>query len=118
MADAGLFIGWGEVARGREDRALDVFNETIELYGQMQSEGRIESFEVCLLDPHGGDLGGFELVRGSEEQIDAVRRSEDFERMNTKASLIVDDLGIVDMLIGEGLGRAMAIYQEEIAVVA
>jgi hypothetical protein len=38
--------------------------------------------------------------------------------MNTKASLIVDDLGVVDMLIGEGLGRAMAMYQEEIAVVA
>jgi hypothetical protein len=118
MADAGLFIGWGQVVRGREDRALDVFNETIELYGQMQSDGRIESFEVCLLQPHGGELGGFELIRGSEDQIDALRRSEDFERINTKASLIVDDLGIVDMFIGEGLGRAMAIYQEEIAVVA
>ena len=118
MADAGLFIGWGQVVRGREDRALDVFNETIELYGQMQSDGRIEDFEVCLLDPHGGELAGFELIRGSEDQIDALRRSEDFERINTKASLIVDDLGIVDMLIGEGLGRAMAIYQEEIAVVA
>jgi hypothetical protein len=118
VADAGLFIGWGQVVRGREDRALDVFNETIELYGQMQSDGRIESFEVCLLQPHGGELGGFELIRGSEQQIDALRRSEDFERINTKASLIVDDLGIVDMLIGEGLGRAMAIYQEEIAVVA
>jgi hypothetical protein len=118
VADAGLFIGWGQVVRGREDRALDVFNETIELYGQMQSDGRIESFEVCLLQPHGGELGGFELIRGSEDQIDALRRSEDFERINTKASLIVDDLGIVDMLIGEGLGRAMAIYQEELAVVA
>jgi hypothetical protein len=118
MADAGLFIGSGEVVRGREDRALDVFNETIELYGQMQSDGRIESFEVCLLDPHGGELGGFELVRGSEDQIDAVRRAEDFRRMITKASLVVEDLGVVGALIGEGLGRAMAIYQEEIAVVA
>ena len=118
MADAGLFIGWGQVVRGREDRALDVFNETLELYAQMQSDGRIESFEVCLLQPHGGELGGFELIRGSEEQIDALRRSEDFERINTKASLIVDDLGVVDMYIGDGLGRAMAIYQEEIAVVA
>jgi hypothetical protein len=118
MADAGLFVGWGQVVRGREDRALDVFNETLELYGQMQSDGRIESFEVCLLQPHGGELGGFELIRGSEEQIDALRRSEDFERINTKASLVVDDLGIVDMLIGDGLARGMAIYQEELAVVA
>jgi hypothetical protein len=118
VADAGLFIGWGQVVRGREDRALDVFNQTVELYGQMQSEGRIEDFEVCLLDPHGGELGGFELLRGSEEQIDAVRRAEDFQRTITKASLVVDDLGVVGAALGEGLGRAMAIYQEEIAVVA
>ena len=26
MADAGLFIGWGQVVRGREKRAVQVFN--------------------------------------------------------------------------------------------
>jgi hypothetical protein len=118
MADAGLFIGWGEVVRGREDRALDVFNETIELYGQMQSDERIESFEVCLLEPHGGELAGYTLLRGSEDQIDAVHRAEDFERVLTKASLIVENLGVVRAALGEGLARSMAIYQEEIAVVA
>jgi hypothetical protein len=118
MADAALFVGWGQVVRGREERALDVFNETIELYGQMQADGRIESFEVCLLDPHGGELGGFELLRGSEDQIDALRRSDDFERLMTKASLVVDDLGMVGASIGEGLGRQIAIYQEQIGVLA
>jgi hypothetical protein len=118
MADAALFVGWGQVVRGREERALDVFNETIEFYGQLQADARIESFEVCLLEPHGGELGGFELVRGSEEQIDALRRSEDFERLITKASLVVDDLGMVGAAIGEGLGRQIAIYQEQIGVLA
>ena len=94
MADAGLFIGWGEVVRGREDRALDVFNETIELYGQMQSDGRIESFEVCLLEPHGGELGGLRApARERGRRSTRSRRAEDFERLNTKASLMVDDLG-------------------------
>jgi hypothetical protein len=118
MADAGLFIGWGQVVRGREDRALEVFNETVEFYGQLQSDGRIESFEVCLLDPHGGELAGFALLRGSEDQMDAVHRDEAFQREMTKASLIVDDLGLIPAALGEGLGRAMALYQEEIAVVA
>ena len=116
MADAGLFIGWGEVVRGREDRALDVFNETIEMYGNLQSDGRIEDFEVALLDPHGGELQGYVMLRGSEDQIDGVRRDEDFQRLMTKASLLVDDLGIIGASIGEGLGRAIAIYQEELAV--
>ena len=116
MADAGLFIGWGEVVRGREDRALDVFNETIEYYGQLQSDGRIESFDVALLEPHGGELQGFVLLRGSEDQIDTVHRDDDFQRLMTKASLIVEDLGLIPAYIGEGLGRAMSIYQEELAV--
>jgi hypothetical protein len=118
MADAGLFIGWGEVVRGREDHALDVFNETIEFYGGLQSDGRIENFEVCLLEPHGGELGGFAMLRGSEEQIAEVRRAEDFERLITKASLVVDDLGVVGAAIGGSLARSVAIYREEIAVVA
>jgi hypothetical protein len=116
MADAGLFIGWGEVVRGREDRALDVFNETIEYYGQAQSDGRIESFEVALLEPHGGELQGYVQLRGSEDQIDAIRRDDDFLHLMTKASFLVDDLGIIRAYIGEGLGRAISIYQEELAV--
>jgi hypothetical protein len=116
VADAGLFIGWGEVVHGREERALEVFNETLELYGQLQSDGRIEDFEVALLDPHGGELQGYALLRGSEEQIDSVRRSEEFLRVMTKASLVVDDLGIIGASIGEGLGRAISIYQDQLAV--
>jgi hypothetical protein len=118
VADAGLFIGWGEVVRGREDRALEVFNETVELYGQMQADGRIEDFELALLTPHGGDLQGFAMLRGSESQIDAAARDEDLRRLMTKASLVVDNLGLIPASIGEGLGRDMALYQEEIAVVA
>ena len=118
MADAGLFIGWGQVVRGREDRALEVFNETIEYYGQLQSDGRIESWDVALLNPHGGELAGYVMLRGSQEQIDAINSDENFERLMVRADLIVDGLGIVPALIGESLGRAISMYQEEIAVVA
>jgi hypothetical protein len=59
----------------------------------MQSDGRIESFEMCLLEPHGGELGGFVLLRGTEEQIEAVHRAEYFERITNKGSLVVDELG-------------------------
>jgi hypothetical protein len=49
MAEAALFIGWGEVARGREKRALDVYNESLQYYGRLQQEGRIERFDVAVL---------------------------------------------------------------------
>lgn len=115
MADAGLFIGWGEVARGREERALEVFNETIGFYGRLQEEGRIESFEVSLLQPHGGDLAGFVLLRGSEEQMDAIQHDEEFERLMTRANFIVDKLGVVPAALGEGVARQVGIFEAEVS---
>ena len=46
MADAALFIGWAESLRGREKRALQVFNESVEYWGGLQGDGKIEDFEV------------------------------------------------------------------------
>jgi hypothetical protein len=113
MADAGLFIGWGQVARGREDRALGVFNETIGFYGRLQEEGRIESFEVSLLQPHGGDLVGFAMLRGTEEQIDAIQHDDEFERLITRANFIVDNLGVVPAALGNGVARQVGFFEAE-----
>ena len=115
MANAALFIGWGQVVRGRETRALEVFNGSIEYWAGLQSDGKIEDFEVVLLAPHGGDLGGFALLRGSSEQMAALRNDEEFERRTTRADLIVENQGVVDAALGEGIGRTMGVYQEEIA---
>ena len=73
MADAGLFIGWGQVVRGREERALEVFNETVQsCTGRCSRTDASRSFEVALLQPHGGELAGYAMLRGSEAQIDAL----------------------------------------------
>ena len=53
MADAALFIGWGQVARGRERDAVETFNESAAYWARLQQDGRIESFDVVLLIPHG-----------------------------------------------------------------
>jgi len=34
MADAGLFVGWGIPVRGREAKSLEVFNESVQYWGQ------------------------------------------------------------------------------------
>ncbi len=108
MADAALFIGWGQVVRGREKRAVQVFNESVEYWGGLQGDGKIEDFEVVLLTPHGGDLQGFALLRGSEEQIDKLRADEEFARRITRADQIIVSQGVIVSAIGEGIGRGMA----------
>src|SRR5918999_678680 len=78
MADRILFIGWGANVRGREVRGLDVFEEAVGFYGRCQQEGRIESFDAILLDPHGGGLGGYMQLHGSADQLNALRQDERF----------------------------------------
>jgi hypothetical protein len=114
MAAAGLFIGWGAPVRGREAKGLDVFNEALAFQGKLQESGEIESFEVVLIGPHGGDLYGFVLVKGSEEQIMSLRANEEFQRLNTRASLIVERLGIVDAVVDEAVGEQVSIYQQAV----
>lgn len=116
MADRVLHIGWDQPIPGREERSLEVFNEALGLYGRMQQDGRIESFDVVLFDPNGGPNGYMEL-RGTSAQLAAVRADEEFRRMLMDAALIVANLRLIDGLCNEGIAREMAVYQEALTKV-
>jgi hypothetical protein len=118
MTEAGLFVGWGAPVRGREAKSLEVFNESVEYWGRLQQGGRIESFEVVLLYPHGGDLGGFALLRGTHDQLNDVGGDEEFLRITARAGLIVDRLGVVRAVLGEGLEQQIGIFQQAISELA
>jgi hypothetical protein len=89
----------------------------MQYWGRLQQEGKIERFDVAALTPHGGDLGGFVLLRGTAQQIDSVRRDEEFERLISRVRLFVDDIGLADAFVDERLAQVMAQYQEEIGKV-
>jgi hypothetical protein len=103
--------------RGREERAVEVFGEFVGMLGRMQTDGRIEGMDVSLLDPHGGDLGGFFMVHGSEAQCAALQADEEFRRACIDATLIVDNFGVVPAATGDEVGREMAMYTEALAKV-
>src|SRR5436190_11842964 len=115
MADRMLFIGWGNPVRGRENAAVESFNDIVGLFGRMQQEGRIEKLDVVFLDPHGGDLAGCFMLHGTADQLYAVREDEDFQREMTRADLIVERLGTVNGFTGDEISRQMELYQEAIA---
>ncbi|HEY2141388.1 MAG TPA: hypothetical protein VGG98_04945 [Solirubrobacteraceae bacterium] len=111
MAGDALFLSWGPVVRGRELKALEVFQETLTYYGSLQQDGRIDSFEPVLIAPHGGRLAGFIVLRGSRAALDEVRSSDAFRRLVARAAAIVDDIGVVDAYTGEALAQQMATFQ-------
>ena len=116
MADSVLMITWGVGVRGREERGLDVFNESIGLYGRLQQEGRIEAFDVALLEPN-GLMAGYIALRGSSEQLSALRQDDEFRRVLVDASLIVDELQLIEGSLGEGVAREVEVYREAISKV-
>jgi hypothetical protein len=118
MADAGLFIGWGEVVRGREAQAVEVFNETIDYLTGLQQEGVIESVEPVFLEPHGGDLQGFFFLRGEAETLAALRVDDEFQAIIIRAGLVVDNVGVVGMSMGARLERLMGAYIEQVGAFA
>ncbi len=118
MADSALFIGWGEIVRGREPKAPDLFEEVVQYFGKLQQDGRLEAFEPWFLERHGGDLNGFFLLRGTPERLDEIRRDPEFERLITRISLIVEDVGITHAYTGSDLQRQLGAFRESAADVA
>ena len=116
MADRLLFISWGRTVPGREERALEVFNDAVGICGRMQQEGRIEKFDVVLFEPN-GDMDGYIEMHGSAEQIAAVHEDEEFQRNTVDASLIVEKLRHINGATNDEVARQMAMYQEGIGKV-
>jgi hypothetical protein len=113
-ANAAIFIGFGPPVRGRERQAVQVFNEALQYYTQAQQQGEIDSFEPVLIEPHGGDLGGFILIRGDREKLNRFRSRPEFMRLTTRASTVVENTGVVNASIGEELNRLFSSYESDI----
>jgi hypothetical protein len=112
MADWALFIGFGFPVRGREQKATEVFGEAMSLWSELQSRGELESAEAFFLDPHGGDLGGFMLLRGERDKLQRIHASDEFLRIATRAQLIAENFGVVYAATGGELERQMGVFLE------
>ena len=107
MAERALFLGWGRPVVGREQIALELFQEAASFCAQAQQSERLESFEIVLLEPHGGELYGFVLVRGGVEQLQALHVSDDFHDLISRANLVAERVGVVGGAVDAGLAPAL-----------
>lgn len=112
MADRVLFLGWSNVVRGREEASAKVFAEAMEYWGRLEAAGEVESVDAVFLDAHGGDLGGFFLIKGEAEELARLRTSTEFQQMMIRADAIADRLGAVGGVTGEGIAKQMGMFLE------
>jgi hypothetical protein len=68
-----------------------------------------------LLELHGGDLGGFTLLRGNADRLNRLRyEDEEFLTLVSRASLLVDDFGVVGAAVGDRIMRQFGIFEKSI----
>ena len=65
-----------------------------------------------------GGLRGFFIVRGTPEQIVALRADDEFLTLATRAQLCVKQLGIEDLYFGESLRELMERFEHEVGAFA
>lgn len=113
-SNSALFIGWKLPVVGREADALELFGSFVGYLGKQQAAGAVDSFEPCLIAPHGGDLDGFILVRGERSKLSMMRFSEEFEELVSKCLVSVDGFGVVEAYVGESVTTQLQRYAKNI----
>jgi hypothetical protein len=110
MSSNTLFFGWNRPIPGREKMSAEHFGGFMQYLGGLQQKGTIKSFEAVFLNPHGGDLNGFFLIRGDSNQLDAVMSSPDWIAHMTRASIHLDGSGVIRGLTGELIQQRMDLW--------
>ena len=101
MANGLIFIGWNGFKSGMEEEIAKVTQDTREYVARLKADGKIESTQNVLLQPHGGDLNGFTLLIGENQNLTEVLTSSEFLVYEARWSRILDGLGIIRGYTGE-----------------
>ena len=107
MSTGAILFGWNRPIPGREQMSAQHFQDYLGYLTGLQGNGAIDSFEVVLLNPHGGDLNGFFLIRGESDQLNALQASDDWGVHTTRGGLHLEGSGAIRGVTGEGVMEQM-----------
>jgi hypothetical protein len=114
MGSNTILFGWNRSLPGRENHSSEHFSDFVEYLGTLQKKGTIESFDTVFLEPHGGDLNGFFLLRGDPSDLDGLIASEEWSNHMVRATMHLDSSGAVRGFTGEAVMRRMDIWRNNI----
>lgn len=110
MASNVMLFGWNRPIPGREKLSAQHFEEFAKYLGGLQQKGAIQSFDIVLLDTHGGDLNGFFLVKGDSAKLDALVSTTEWIAHIVRATLHLDGSGVIRGVTGAEIMGRMALW--------
>jgi hypothetical protein len=112
MASNAIFFAWNRSIPGREKISAEHFQHFVQYLGAQQQKGTITSFDPVFLDPHGGDMNGFFLIRGESAKLDALMASDEWVTHMTRGLLHLEGSGAVRGVAGEMVMARMALWTQ------
>ena len=111
MSSNTILFSWNRALPGREHISSEHFNEFVAYLGGLQKSGSIQSFDVVFLNPHGGDMNGFFLIRGDSGKLDSVMGSDDWVKHMTRANMHLEGSGAVRGVTGDLVAKRMELWR-------
>jgi hypothetical protein len=110
MTSGVILFGWNRSIPGREKVSAAHFQEFVAYLTGLQQKGNIAGFDVIFLDVHGGDLNGFCLIRGDIVKLDAVLETDEWNTHITRATLHLENAGVIRGVTGDEIQKRMAMW--------
>ncbi len=112
MASNVIFFGWNKALVGREKLSDKHFKDFNKYLAGLQKARKIEGYDIVFLDPHGGDLNGFFLIRGKGPDLDAVMAGEEWGKHMIRAITHLDGAGAIRGTVGDASVARMDMWRK------
>ena len=113
MEKGALFVGWGSIIVGLEKTAPRVLNDAMQYLQALQKDGKLDSIDVILLEPHGGELEGFVLIKGNKDFLAKLRVEKEFIEIIVSVQLVHTKVGVVWAYSGAEMQTLFQIWDRQ-----
>jgi hypothetical protein len=112
MADYGVAVTWGDVKPGREKKALELWADSVGINEKAVANGRLDSWDAVLFEPSATPPAGVTRLFGAQDQVEAFIRSEDFQDVIGRASMLLFNVGVRRFVAGNALVETFGRYSK------
>jgi hypothetical protein len=112
MADYGVAVTWGDAKAGREKKALELWADAVTMNEKAVADGRIDSWDAVLFEPSATPPAGATRLYGSQDQIEEHIRSDEFQNVMQRATMLLNNVGFRRFVSGDALVQAFGQFSQ------
>ncbi|HAV63102.1 MAG TPA: hypothetical protein DCY13_12150 [Verrucomicrobiales bacterium] len=112
MSSNVIFFAWNRSIPGRERISAQHFKDFVSFLESLVKNHGIQSFDPVFLNPHGGDMNGFFLIRGEPAKLKEILSSKEWVTHVFRANMHLQGLGVVRGQTGELIKERMELWTQ------